>query len=354
MVLSDVERRVTKTVVQRFIGLKEPSPRKLLARRHRFSQFHRLRDTGIFRTTEDTAVTGEEVYLPRALAFYYCDDPDALRLARDSVITVVHALQNLFDVEVDKKQFRPEDLAAQANKIFESRPEPETLELGLYLARDIGVLTLWSPATAHVVPEVFQIAEHIVEIRDCNKVWDEFIARSTTAYDDLPKDAVAEIDLSDKYQRLRATDLGWPIIHPEIVRVTKSRFDSLHFADAAEAAFKLINERIKEIVRDRTGVECDGVALMQRAFSKDKPVLKLADLSTMIGEDMQVGYQQIFSGAIRGIRNPKAHANIQIDAIRSMHFIYLASLLMSKVDEALALEASTTDGTDEAGTKEKG
>lgn len=317
MVLSEVERNITKTVVQRFLGLKEPSPRKLLARRHRFSQFHRLRDSGIFRNTDDTAVTGEEAYLPRALAFYYCGDPDALRLARDSVTVVVHALQNLFDVEVDKKQFRPEDLAAQANKIFEPRPDPEMLELGLYLARDIGVLTLWSPATAHVVPEVFQIAEHIVEIRDCNNAWDEFIVRSTAAYEGPPQDVVAK-DSDDECVYLPSTDLGWPIIHPEIAKVAKSRFDSRHFADAAEAAFKLINERMKEIVRDRTGLEFDGVALMQKALSKDKPVLILGDLSTVIGEDMQVGYQQIFSGAIRGIRNPKAHSNVQIDAIRSI------------------------------------
>jgi uncharacterized protein (TIGR02391 family) len=344
MLLTEVERDITQTVVQRFLNLKEPSPRKDLARRHRFSQFHRLRDSGIFRNTDDTAVTGEEVYLPRALAFYYCGDPDALRLARDSVTVVVHALQNLFDVEVDKKQFRPDDLAAQANKIFDPPPEPEMLELGLYLARDMGVLTLWSPATAHIVPENFQIAEHIVEIRDCNKAWDEFIARSTAAHEDSAQDAVGEMDSDNECIYLQPTDLGWPIIHPEIAKVAKSRFDSRHFADAAEAAFKLINERMKEIVGNRTGLEFDGVSLMQRAFSKDKPVLKLGDLSTVIGEDMQVGYQQIFSGAMRGIRNPKAHANVQIDAVRSMHFISLASLLMSKIDEALEIETSAAIG----------
>jgi hypothetical protein len=32
---------------------------------------------------------------------------------------------------------------------------------------------------------------------------------------------------------------------------------------------------------------------------------------------------------MRGIRNPKAHSNVQIDAPRAMHLIFLASLLMS-------------------------
>jgi uncharacterized protein (TIGR02391 family) len=341
MALTDVEREITKTVVQRFLNLKESSPRALLVRRHRSAQFHRLRDSGILRNTAETAPTGEEEYLPRALAFYHCGDPDALRLARESVTIVARALQNLFDVELNKKQFTPRDLEEQANKIFEPRPESEVLKLGLYLARDIGVITVWSPATASIEPELFQIAEHIVEIQDCNKAWDDFIARSTVAYGDPPQGAVAEIDSGDEFEYLRPIDLGWSLIHPEIVKVAKSRFDSHHYADAAEAAFKLINERMKEIVRDRTGLECDGVTLMQRAFSKDKPVLKLGDLSSMIGEDMQVGYQQIFAGAMRGIRNPKAHANVQIDATRSMHFIFLASLLMSKVDEALELEASS-------------
>jgi len=126
----------------------------------------------------------------------------------------------------------------------------------------------------------------------------------------------------------------WPLIHPEVVKVSKTRFDAQHFADAAEAAFKLINERVKTIVKERTGTEYDGAPLMQKAFSSDKPVLAFDDISTINGKNMQVGYQQIFSGAMTGIRNPKAHSNVQINAKRSLHFIFLASLLMSKIDEA--------------------
>lgn len=126
----------------------------------------------------------------------------------------------------------------------------------------------------------------------------------------------------------------WSLIHPEIVKASKTRFDTQHFADAAEAAFKLINERVRKIVKERTGAEFDGAALMQRAFSCDKPLIALDDVSTLNGKSVQIGYQQIFSGAMTGIRNPKAHSNVQIDARRSLHFIFLASLLMSKIDEA--------------------
>ena len=74
----------------------------------------------------------------------------------------------------------------------------------------------------------------------------------------------------------------------------------------------------------------------RKHFRPDKPVIALDDLSTQTGRSIQIGYQQIFSGAMMGIRNPKAHSNVQIDAARSLHFIFLASLLMSKIDEAVA------------------
>jgi len=36
-----------------------------------------------------------------------------------------------------------------------------------------------------------------------------------------------------------------------------------------------------------------------------------------------------------GIRNPKAHANVEIRHERAVHFLFLASLLMFKLDEAM-------------------
>ena len=126
----------------------------------------------------------------------------------------------------------------------------------------------------------------------------------------------------------------WAILHPAIVRVALERFESNHFADAVEAALKEVNQAVKSRVLSSTGQEYDGSDLMNRAFSVDKPVVVLGDLSTQSGRDEQVGYMQLFAGAMRGIRNPKAHANIEIDAVRATHHLFIASLLMSKLDEA--------------------
>ncbi len=48
----------------------------------------------------------------------------------------------------------------------------------------------------------------------------------------------------------------------------------------------------------------------------------------------------IFAGAMTGIRNPKAHDNLTISIERATHFIFLASLLMYKLDEAIATEVA--------------
>ena len=127
----------------------------------------------------------------------------------------------------------------------------------------------------------------------------------------------------------------WENIHPQIVAVSKARFNNEHYADAVEAAFKEINTRVKKIYKDRTSVEKDGARLMQSAFSVQSPIIKLGDTSTETGANIQQGYMDMFVGAMIGIRNPQAHNNLQItkdNAIRELHF---ASMLMYKLDDEL-------------------
>ena len=128
----------------------------------------------------------------------------------------------------------------------------------------------------------------------------------------------------------------WDNIHPQIASVAKERFDVGHYADAVEAAFKEINVRVKTIYKERALEEKDGARLMQSAFSPNNPIIKIGDISTETGRDIQQGYMEMFSGAMKGIRNPKAHNNQTIskaDAIRKLHF---ASMLMHKLDNELA------------------
>ena len=74
---------------------------------------------------------------------------------------------------------------------------------------------------------------------------------------------------------------------------------------------------------------------MQAAFSVQNPIIKLGDITTETGANVQQGYMEMFMGAMIGIRNPKAHNNQTLsksDAIRKLHF---ASMLMFKIDNEL-------------------
>jgi|GEM_PF-858150 len=133
------------------------------------------------------------------------------------------------------------------------------------------------------------------------------------------------------------SSLNWDILNKKIEKVSKKKFEDGYYADAVESAFKEINFRIKGIVEDVTGRELDGQNLMDVAFAFSRtsgPIIKLADLSKTTGRNIQKGYKNIFSGSIQGIRNPKAHENILISQEEAIHFLFLASLLMFKVDES--------------------
>ena len=125
----------------------------------------------------------------------------------------------------------------------------------------------------------------------------------------------------------------WSLMHPAVVQVAKSRFETKHYADAVEAALKELNARVKELVKERAGKELDGASLMHTAFSLNSPIIVLEDLSTDSGEDIQRGYMELYAGAMSGIRNPQAHGNAMIDDKRAIHFLFLASLLFYKLDE---------------------
>ena len=131
------------------------------------------------------------------------------------------------------------------------------------------------------------------------------------------------------------TDWFWELIHPRICALAKPRFDAGFFGDAVETSFKEINDTVKRIHREKTGNEADGSGLMTSAFSPANPSIHLNEQQTESERNIQQGYMQIFAGSMVGIRNPKAHANLNPDSRKTLHLISLASLLMYKVDERI-------------------
>ncbi len=131
------------------------------------------------------------------------------------------------------------------------------------------------------------------------------------------------------------TDWFWELVHPRICALAKPRYDAGFFGDAVEATFKEINDTVKRIHLEVTGNEADGSGLMTSAFSPANPSIRLNKQGTESERNIQQGYMQIFAGSMTGIRNPKAHANLNPDSRKALHLISLASLLMYKIDERI-------------------
>lgn len=114
-------------------------------------------------------------------------------------------------------------------------------------------------------------------------------------------------------------------------------FSDGYYAETAENAFKEINVRVKHIfsISKLESKVPDGANAMNQVFSENNPIIEFCDLSTESGRNIQKGFMQMLSGAMTGLRNPKAHENQILTEEDSWRQIVFASMLMFKIDEAV-------------------
>ncbi|MBQ8174706.1 MAG: TIGR02391 family protein [Clostridia bacterium] len=79
-----------------------------------------------------------------------------------------------------------------------------------------------------------------------------------------------------------------------------------HHARAVEEAYKFIDNLVKRTAK-QSETNLTGSKLMTAVFSGNAPILKINAGESTSERDEQIGYMQIFSGCMTGIRNPRAH-----------------------------------------------
>lgn len=149
------------------------------------------------------------------------------------------------------------------------------------------------------------------------------------------------LDLLSAYTQKKSNTLFdvWGYIHPDIVKVSQRLYIDGHYANAAEDAFIEINDRVKKLYKKLNPTATtipDGDAAMTTVFSPKSPMLKVCDISTDTGMNEQKGLMFMLQGAMSALRNPKAHSNITISKDDAMRRIMYASMLMYKIDDAVA------------------
>jgi uncharacterized protein (TIGR02391 family) len=119
-------------------------------------------------------------------------------------------------------------------------------------------------------------------------------------------------------------------LHSEIEHAAGGLYRDGHYSNAIADAVKAMND----LVRLRSGIVLDGMTLMEQVFSPRNPVLRFNPLQTDSDKDEQKGFMMLFSGAVAGLRNPRAHTFVQDDPERALEFIAFVSLLAKLLDKA--------------------
>ena len=133
------------------------------------------------------------------------------------------------------------------------------------------------------------------------------------------------------------------LIHPVIRQAAWEQYEDGHLRDAVLNAFIAVFDQIRE----RTGLTLDGDALATQTFSVHDPYLVLSQVEDESGKSDQVGFMQIFQGAYRGIRNPKAHSlGHDLTDLKAAQYLVFASLLARRVHDARLVGKPPVGGGD--------
>ena len=162
-----------------------------------------------------------------------------------------------------------------------------------------------------------------------NKVLDVRVFPNDLTDENLALDRI----LLEDSERLWLILYDYQITDPDLRRISRKLFADGHYAIAVERAYVYLNN----LVKDKAGlVDEDGVALMNRTFSPKNPILKLSSLSSTSERDEQLGYMQILTGVMLGIRNPRAHEHEINDTPKeALEMLGLANHLARKVIGAM-------------------
>jgi len=126
--------------------------------------------------------------------------------------------------------------------------------------------------------------------------------------------------------------------HPRIKEVASRQFENNDFKGAIQNALVEVIDQVKiqsGRPKNKNGRELDGDDLMNQVFGceNQQPKIRFNSLKTSLEKAEQRGLMYLFKGIV-GIRDKKAHLNfLQLDPLKTIEYLSLASLLMRLLDE---------------------
>jgi uncharacterized protein (TIGR02391 family) len=115
--------------------------------------------------------------------------------------------------------------------------------------------------------------------------------------------------------------------HPIVIKTASALYRDRHYRQAVLDTYIALVQRVKD-VSGRS--DLDNTGLMQTVFSPKSPIVILSE-----DPDQQMGYMWMFSGAVMGVRNPKAHRLEELsDPHHALEWLAFASALFRLLDDA--------------------
>lgn len=132
-------------------------------------------------------------------------------------------------------------------------------------------------------------------------------------------------------------------VHPDVLRYCRAELlEENYFHCVLEAA-----KSVAQKIRDRAGIEGDGTALADRAFSLKAPLLALNTLITESEQSEQKGFCHLLKGVFGTFRNVLAHApkvNWSVNRADALDALTMFSYIHRRLDDAVSVPQVTSTG----------
>ena len=150
--------------------------------------------------------------------------------------------------------------------------------------------------------------------------------------------AVAATTISEVERRTRSlvSELQKRHIHADVVKCCREEYLQENYFHAVFEAAKSLSEK----VREKTGLQEDGSALFNAAFSVNNPRLALNTLQTSTERNLQNGLKEMLNGVTHMVRNVTAHElkiRWVVNEQDAIDILTTISFLHKQLDECFAI-----------------
>lgn len=119
-------------------------------------------------------------------------------------------------------------------------------------------------------------------------------------------------------------------LDPRVWEAVRETYQARNFTSAILDAMHFLSD----LLRERTGLESDGVPLVGEAFGGSSPKLKVNALQSESDRNVQKGVEQLLRGIYQAIRNPRSHGKIDDTEDDSQAIILFVNYLVKLVGQS--------------------